>query len=127
MSIKNTIDLSKSPYKELINIYRVDVFNISDPFYNNRCFIFRINDTDIPLNVRRTRIFPNTSATCGTDCDLVSIDTNSTMECNCHNPSACASGDLVQDFETKVMQIYTTSNFEIMLCPVIINLKYLNI
>jgi len=121
MPMKDFIpDLTQPPYKELINNYSVNPLNESDPFYTDRCFVYRVNDTDMPLNTRRVKIFPNSTATCGLNCDLVGMDKDNNIECNCHNPSKSTSGDLVQEFSSTVMSIYNSSNLGIVSCNVII-------
>jgi len=112
------INLNKNPLKELVNDYHVNVLNESDPFYTDRCFVYKINGTDIPLNSRRSKIFPNVTSTCGQGCDYKGIDSNGFMDCNCHNPTKCSSGDLIQDFKETILDTINTSNIFIFKCDV---------
>ena len=118
MRLRDQFDLTKEPYKTLIEKYRVNVFNKTDPFYEDRCFVFRWNETDIPLNSRRTKIFPNASLTCGLNCDFISAGSDGYMECDCKNPPKCISSAIVQDITSTLMDALSTSNFEIIKCNV---------
>ncbi len=118
MPFKQTLNIDESLYKDLVINKSVNFFNESDPFYNDRCFVYRVNGTDIPLNTRRKKIYPNVTGTCGTNCEMKGIDSYGNMECECHNPTKCASGDLIQDFEETALDVFETSNFGIVTCDV---------
>ncbi len=114
----NKVDIYKEPYKYLIFNLSVDPFNEDDRFYKDRCFVYRTNGTDIPLNVRRMKIYPNITLNCGGDCKYEGLDEEGNMNCDCANPSICSSGDLLQDFTESVIYTFNTSNFVIITCPV---------
>jgi len=119
MPLGMTIDFTVNPYKDLRDIYRVNIFNKTDPFYNDRCFVYQYNNVDIPINSRKSLIFPNITSTCGFSCGLIGMDINGTVECSCKNPTKENIGNLVQEFkESFYTYIYNASNFGIITCYV---------
>jgi len=121
MPIGNRVNISKSPYKDLRELYKVNIFNKSDPFFIDRCFVYQINGVDIPVNSRKSLIFPNITSICGFSCELLGIDINGTVECSCKNPSKSNIGNLVQEVKEKLYDFfYSSSNFVILACEVII-------
>jgi len=123
MPLGRAIDLTESPYKDLREKYNVNVFNSTDPFYNDRCFVYQLNYVDIPVNSRKDLIFPNISSTCGFSCGLVGMDMNGTVECSCKNPSREKVEDIMQELkETFFDYIYNSSNLGLVTCSVNINI-----
>jgi len=118
MPIGNSIDFSKNPYKDLRDLYRVNIFNQSDPFYNDRCFIYQIDNVDIPVNSRKLFIFPNITSTCGFTCDPLGMDINGTVECSCKNPTKEITDDLVQEINKIFSTLIDSSNLIIVACDV---------
>lgn len=79
------IDLTKGEF--LIN-QGIDIYNISDPFYNDVCFIYAENGTDFTLNQRRELIYENISF-CEENCNYEGIDYNiSKVLCSCYEKSS---------------------------------------
>ena len=123
MPLGRAIDLTESPYKDLREKYNVNVFNSTDPFYNDRCFVYQLNYVDIPVNSKKDLIFPNISSTCGFSCGLVGMDMNGTVECSCKNPSREKVEDIMQELkETFFDYIYNSSNLGLVTCSVNINI-----
>ena len=68
--------------KDLTNI-GIDLYNQSDSFFNDRCNNKNINDTDIPLSLRRELFFQDNSL-CEKNCQYDGIDLNNNeVKCNC--------------------------------------------
>ena len=66
----------------------IDIYNISDPFYNDVCFIYAENGTDFTLNQRRELIYENISF-CEENCNYEGIDYNiSKVLCSCYEKSS---------------------------------------
>src|SRR5690606_29289810 len=67
-----------SPYldnaKYIHNLTNADIFNPQDNFYNEKCFGFSDNDTDLTLNDRRKEIFPNVTIQCSVGCTYQGIN-----------------------------------------------------
>ena len=63
-----------------------DLSNISDPFYNDICFLFTSDvETDMTLNDRRKEYYVNYSL-CEENCTLIKVinkDTNPRAVCSC--------------------------------------------
>ena len=118
MPVDISTDFSKNPYKELIDVYNVSIYNQSDPFYTDRCFVYQINQTDIPLNTRRTEIYPNKTTKCGNGCKIEGVTSDNYIKCDCSNPTKCLSGDMVQIIENSIIDALDTSNFAIIKCDV---------
>ena len=119
MPLGKTIDFTVNPYKDLRDIYRVNIFNKTDPFFTDRCFVYQYLGFDVPVNSRKDLIFPNITSSCGFSCSLLGMDINGTVECSCTNPSKVDMGDLVQGFEESFYKyIYSSSNFMIAICNV---------
>ncbi len=79
---ENNINLEKA--KEMKN-KGIDVFNISDPFFNDICNTYSENGKDVILNDRVLYYYQNISL-CDEGCNYSKVDLeNSIYECNCHN------------------------------------------
>ena len=63
----------------------IDLFNISDPFFNDICNTYSENGKDVILNDRVLYYYQNISL-CDEGCNYSNVDLeNSIYECNCHN------------------------------------------
>ena len=119
MPIGDTIDFSKNPYKDLRDLYRVNIFNQSDPFFNDRCFVYQLDGVDVPINSRKDFIFPNVTSSCGFSCDFMGLDINGTVECSCKNPSMESTNDLIQEINKILFTYaYDSTNLIIVSCDV---------
>ena len=116
MPIKPAVNVTKSPYKELVDL-GVDFYDMNHPFYNDRCFIFQQNETDIPLNIRRKRVFPNNTVSCGSNCVYKGIKNKTLFNCECkmtHENKKTA----VQEFTETLLQPIDSTNLLILKCKV---------
>lgn len=119
MPIQNLIDFKSPPYVDLIKNGTVDIFNSEDKFYNDKCTIYTFKNISIPINTRRTYIFPNNTVSCGTSCSYLGIDENGYINCDCTNPMAGTSNNLIQNFREKFLsKIDLFSNVDILKCNV---------
>ena len=84
--INSPIDTQKLDDFELIkdlNNNGIDLYNQNDSFFNDRCNNKNINDSDIPLSLRRELFFQNNSL-CEKNCQYEGIDLNNNkVKCNC--------------------------------------------
>ena len=66
----------------------IDIYNVSDPFYNDVCFSYAENGTDITLKKRRELIYENISF-CEDNCYYEGINyTVSKVLCSCYNKTS---------------------------------------
>ena len=81
---ENLLDNIKNIYE---NYPEVELSNISDPFYNDICFLFTSDQgTDMTLNDRRNEYYVNSSL-CEKNCTIIKIinnDLNPRALCNCN-------------------------------------------
>ena len=68
------LTLDKEKIKELIE-KNIDVFNMSDPFFNDKCYSFSDNKRDIPLAERR-RIYYQNITSMKNNCEYTKTDIN---------------------------------------------------
>ena len=84
--INSPINTQKLDDFELIkdlNKNGIDLYNQNDSFFNDRCNNQNINDSDIPLSLRRELFFQNNSL-CEKNCQYEGIDLNNNkVKCNC--------------------------------------------
>ena len=79
------IDLTKG---EFYYNKGIDIYNVSDPFYNDVCFSYAENGTDITLKKRRELIYENISF-CEDNCYYEGINyTVSKVLCSCYNKTS---------------------------------------
>ena len=80
---ENLVNNIKSIYERYPEI---ELYNITDPFYNDICYLFTSDvGTDMTLNDRRNEYYINISL-CENNCSLIKIidrDTNPRAVCNC--------------------------------------------
>ncbi len=118
LSQKSKFNLNRFPYNYLIKNLSVDVFDIKDPFYIDRCFVYKQNGSDIPLNIRRRDIFPNQTISCGNNCEYRGFDESGNLICNCGNQDKCETEDFFQEFKHNIMKRVDKSNIAIIKCSV---------
>ena len=69
--------------KEILEQYKIDIFNSNIDFYNDICYKFEYNKKDILIEDRRKIFYKNVSF-CDENCDYSEIDyENNRIECNC--------------------------------------------
>lgn len=94
--------------------------NIYDPesaFYNDRCFGFSLNNSDLTLSDRRENIYQNMSMSCASitsrGCNYSSLLEGSYVTCVCQpETNSTVSGGLVNSF----LNALTSSNFMVITC-----------
>jgi hypothetical protein len=113
----NTSDINYTLYNTLVS-EGIDIYNPNSPFYNDRCFNFGDNGTDLTLNDRRHDIYQNMSGYCQTSQGNINDNCNYTalnqqyVVCQCLGNTTEVSGGFVNDF----LNPLTSSNFMVILC-----------
>lgn len=82
--VKYPIDqnlVNMTTYKNVLSKLGVDIFNKSEPFFDNICFAYSEDKDDITLLERRVKY--NMTAQCGTNCVYDGIDLHYYLICNC--------------------------------------------
>ena len=73
-SLMENLEDKKQEFILFLTNQQVDVFNISDRFYNDLCYFFESpNGKDIPLKDRISVFFPNITL-CDKDCKNIGVD-----------------------------------------------------
>ena len=92
MSLMEEIDNRKEEYIIHLTKQGIDVFNISDEFYNDMCYNYESpNGKDIPLKERISAIFPNITL-CDPGCESQGVDLEK-MKAKC----ICAFSDFMNN------------------------------
>ena len=82
MSLMESLDDEKEEYIIFLTEQGVDVFNISDEFYNDLCYHFESpNGKDVPMKDRMTTFYPNITL-CDPGCENKGVDLE-TMKAIC--------------------------------------------
>jgi hypothetical protein len=91
----------------------VDIYDPSDRFFNDKCFIYKneTNTMDVPLVTRKTDIFLGTSYICGQNCTFNGTSIDNYVICKC--PPTYHSKILV---EHKSFDDYSHTNIDILSC-----------
>ena len=77
---KDDIDM-QSGYK--MSLEGIDVFNSKDPFFNDPCYSYDVNGSNLVLNDRRKEYYQNITL-CETECQYKGIDYHSkNIQCEC--------------------------------------------
>ena len=70
----------------------IDIFNISDPFFNDICYVHSLNDTDLTLNERR-QIYQNYTL-CEDGCTYQGVNyTSKKIKCFCDNKNTLITSE----------------------------------
>ena len=94
----------------------IDVLNINDDFFNDICFPYSINKTDIILEDRIVDIYQNYSL-CDTDCVYENIDLNSKIiTCKCKIKTEIQTDIEPLTFTKAVSETFKQSNFFAIKC-----------
>ena len=92
MSLMENIDDKKEEFIIFCTQQGIDVFNISDEFYNNLCYHFNSpNGRDVPLKERIAMFYPNITL-CDQGCENRGVDLE-TLKAKC----VCAFSDLMNN------------------------------
>ena len=95
----------------------VDVFNSSDPFFNDICFTYTAeNGRDVPLEERRKRFYQNVSF-CEEGCEYhgVVLDTKE-ANCSCEIKTSFVSELMDNPLTGELMGLVNDANFEVVGC-----------
>ena len=85
--------------EEILYFYslNVNLFNKSDPFYTDICFIYSENGKDVPL-INRSQYYPNISL-CDEKCTFIDIDLNTfNVNCSCDIVSESSNIEKAKEF-----------------------------
>lgn len=113
--ITNGSGVNVTQYEEF-SASGIDIYDTSDNFYNDICFTYNTNGTDMTLQDRRTKIYKNISSTCTSinnqACNYSSIINNTYIDCSCDAAPTNNSNSFVNQFLTSL----TGSNFMVITC-----------
>ena len=113
--IKNTSLLDENLISTFSKI-GVDILNIGDNFFNDICFPYNVNDTDVTLGDRQTDIYQNYSI-CDTNCTYDNINfTSNLISCTCGVKSNISVEEENPNFGEIIESTFKDSNFEIIYC-----------
>ena len=113
--IKNS---SKLDYQKIIKFSEkgIDILNINDPFFNDICFPYYENNSDIILKDRISDIFQNYSF-CDDNCKYKSIDLDSLLiTCICPVRNEISSKIRPLRFDYILLDILTNSKLGVIKC-----------
>jgi hypothetical protein len=100
---------------------QVDVFNISDRFYNDLCYFFESpNGKDIPLKDRISVFFPNITL-CDKDCHNIGVDLKTLKaKCQCNfidlTSSNLLANSLYKEYLKDVVDLIDSLNIAVLQC-----------
>ena len=109
----------------------INVFNISDKFYNDLCFFYESpNNKDIPLKDRISSFFPNLTL-CDPGCENKGVDLDKMkVKCECIFNNILSNeiiNNLSGGFLTEIMNVLNSINIEVLKCFTnIYDRKYFN-
>ena len=121
LSIIEQLDDKKEEYIKFLTNQGIDVFNISDEFYNDLCFPYESpNGKDVPMKDRITAFYPNVTL-CDKGCENkgVNLDTMK-AKCECIFNSFMDNEMLMENFYgqaiAEVMDILSSLNIAVVQC-----------
>ena len=92
----------------------INVFNISEPIFNDVCFPYSENGNDLILEDRFEKIYQNFTI-CEEGCSFDSIDINTMLiTCRCNIKENMTS--VIKEIEGEATEKITSHNFEIIKC-----------
>ena len=101
----------------LLNSFKdtdINIFNISDDFFNDVCYPYSENGNDIILEDRIKDIYQNYTL-CEEDCIFENIDlTNMLIECKCNIKQNIST--VIHEIKEEAVDKITSLNFEIIKC-----------
>ena len=122
-SITNTsaIDIEKI---SLFSNMDVDIFNIKDNFFNDICYPYSNNNSDMILKDRVSDIYQNFSV-CDNNCEYNRINISSmTITCNCNIKSNIDTKKEDLKFDKIYLDLFEESSFSVIKCfKLVFNLK----
>jgi hypothetical protein len=119
LPIKNMTGLNLTLYKEMKEV-GVDIFNASDPYFNDRCISLTENDTLVTtIGLRREKYLQPLAPECnGYNCTYNSItNNNSYVECSC----GLKKNDIFYVLPVGyLVDSLSKFNFDVVKCPALI-------
>ena len=114
------IEPQKEEYIKFLTNQGIDVFNISDRFYNDICFYYESpNNKDVPLKDRIASFFPNLTL-CDQGCENKGLDfERMKAKCECTFNNFLNKGlisDLSGTFLTEIIDVLNSVNIEVLKC-----------
>jgi len=95
----------------------VDILNSKDNFFNDICYPYSENNSDMILKDRISDIYQNYSK-CDDNCEYKKIDLNSNLiTCNCKIKSEINKGIEPPRLESILLDLVTDSSFGVIKCP----------
>ena len=120
MSLIETLDKEKEKFIIFLTDQKIDVFNLSDSFYNDLCYHFESpNGKDVPIKDRISTFYPNITL-CDPRCKNKGVDLE-TMKAKCE----CIFNDLMDNnlmdnlygqTITEVMDLINSLNIAVIKC-----------
>ena len=95
----------------------INIFNSSEPIFNDRCIPFSYNGKDMTVNDRRLKILKNKDL-CEEECEMKSINyTSNIVDCECP-PKKGGFTTLVEnnEFVETITNLLSNYNFHLFLC-----------
>ena len=97
----------------------VDILNINDPFFNDICFVYSINNLDVILKDRVKYIYQNYSF-CDSDCTYENINLEKNIiSCSCsinHLDNIQKNDAIMLIFKEKILSTLQKSTFGVIKC-----------
>ena len=121
MSLMNVLDDKKEDFIIYLTKQGIDVFNISERFYNDLCFPFESpNGKDVPMKDRISSFYPNITL-CDEGCENKGVDLeNMKAKCECifNNlmNNDLISNNLYGQAISDIMDILSSLNIGVMKC-----------
>ena len=98
-------------HSRLQGSYNVDIYNASEPFFTDLCYIYtNENDTFYTLNERRNSY--NKTAVCSKNCAYGGVDEHGYLNCTCNETTTGASSKI----ENSLFDTLTSSNIYLLGC-----------
>ena len=122
LSLIEQLDDQKEEFIMFLTKQGIDVFNISDQFYNDLCFPYESpNGKDVPMKDRISAFYPNVTL-CDKGCENKGVDLNSMKaKCECIFDTSFMGNDILMDnfygqAIAEVMDIISSLNIAVMQC-----------
>ena len=114
------LDDQKEEYINFLTKQGINIFNISDKFYNDLCFYYESpNNKDVPLKDRISTFFPNLSL-CDPGCENKGVDlVKMKAKCECIFINILSNelmDNLSGGFLSEIMSILSSVNIEVLKC-----------
>ena len=113
--IKNTSEINSTLISHFLD-KGVDIFNINDDFFNDICYPYSNNKTDVILEDRIADIYQNFSL-CESGCEYNQINlTTMKIDCECKVKTVISTEINEPQFSTAVKSTFQDSNINVIKC-----------